>query len=153
MRRIISLIAAVSLTCGTAWLIVQMVFITQQISGLILYGAGSFFFVGVYWLYEDLKSLISRKSKGQLPNSRQSAGAINVPEVVAVVKKTPKVTPKKKPKPPVVAKVTPKKAEPKPPAQSGSGSGFFVSRFGHVITDDVWRREWSSLAISLSVVP
>jgi hypothetical protein len=64
MRRIISLIAAVSLTCGTAWLVVQMVFITQHISGLILYGAGFFFIVGVYWLYEDLKSLISRKSKG-----------------------------------------------------------------------------------------
>ena len=60
----------------------------------------------------------------------KATGAFNIPEPVIVAKKTPK----KKPKPPVVTKVTPKKAE--PPAQSGSGSGFFVSRFGHVITNE-----------------
>jgi len=75
----------------------------------------------------------------------KASGAVNVPAPVVVAKKTPKVTPKKKPKPPVVAKVTPKKVE--PPAQSGSGSGFFVSRFGHVITNEHVVRDCKSVTV------
>jgi len=73
----------------------------------------------------------------------KESGAINVYEPVVAAKKTPKV----KPKPPVVAKATPKTTKPKPPAQSISASGFFVSKLGHVITNEHVVRNCKSVTV------
>ena len=48
-----------------------------------------------------------------------------------------KVSPPRRPEPSVVAKAIPEKSkpEPSPPPQSGSASGFFISKMGHVVTN------------------
>jgi hypothetical protein len=69
------------------------------------------------------------------------------PSVIGTSEKTPKVKPKRKPSPSVVAKVPPKKTKPEPPAQSISASGFFVSKLGHIITNEHVVRNCKSVTV------
>ena len=81
------------------------------------------------------------------PKIKRKRNASLAPSVIGTSEKTPKVIPKRKPKPPVVAKVSPKKTTPKPPARSISASGFFVSKLGHVITNEHVVRNCKSVTV------
>jgi V8-like Glu-specific endopeptidase len=119
-----------------------------------MHGYGSRHYRTDNWVYKKYKGA---KYVGELKNNTNHGQGIMIYNDGSVeegiwqndefkyARKTPPSN--TKPKPPVVAKVTPKKAKPKPPAQSISASGFFVSRLGHVITNEHVVRNCKSVTV------
>ena len=119
-----------------------------------MHGYGSRHYRTDNWVYKKYKGA---KYVGELKNNTNHGQGIMIYNDGSVeegiwqndeFKYARKIPPSNtKPKPPVVPKVTPKKGKPKPPAQSISASGFFVSKLGHVITNEHVVRNCKSVTV------